>query len=632
MRDLRKIGKKAAAVLLVTTMSVSLCACGASNDDKKTNDDTNKQVAEEITATGEGYGTKDETVYVTTDGAGAVSNVEVVNWLKNLDGVKSLKDVTLLENIINVKGNEEYNVANGEVTFETNGKDIYYQGTFDASALPITMEITYKLDGKEITADELVGKSGKLEMSVKFNSVKKVTINVDGEDKEVYVPFIAVTGAMLDTGVFSNVTIDHGKVVSNGQYQVAVGIGLAGVEENFNTKDIDMDVNEYTITADVTNYTSQYMMTFVTNSMLDDIDVSEANTLDDIFMNVTKLSNAANELLAGTDELATSVSKIVEASSGLVPAVQELNAASGKLTDASLEIATKSSALSTGLTKINGGVNEINTNMEKLVTGVNDLKTGTNTLYNGLKLMQTKLTAVQTELTNARTTYNQSVTANKDLIDTVNAAVASGTYTLAQVAASKGMTETALLTSIEQYYQAVGAVAALDTVIAKFTAKDPTTNLTLTQSVSALVTGGNTVNQSMATLYTKANQLYTEGTKVLLESTTTAANGASALAAGCAEYNGKMNEFNTGVSKLNDKVPTLVDTLALLEAGTNKLDEGMNQFVNEGINKIASLIDDGEEEEVKTLKAVIMAGSQYTSISGTADKQSSEVKFVIKTN
>lgn len=631
MRDLRKTGKKAAAALVITSMIFSLCACGTSDNTAKKQENT-QETKEEIAATGEGFGEKSETVYVTTNGTGEVSKVEVVNWLKNVDSVRSLKDMTFLENIVNVKGHEEFSVNNGEITFDTNGADIYYEGTCEASQLPISMDITYKLDGKTIEESELNGKSGKLEMNVKFTSVKKVKITVDGEEKEVYVPFAAITGALLDTGVFTNVSIDNGKVISNGQYQVAVGIGFAGIDENFDTEEIDMNLNQYTITADVTNYTPQYMMTFVTNSMLDDIDVSEADSLDEIFMDVTKLSDAANQLLDGTDELAASVSKIVEAANELEPAVEKLNDASGQLTEASKTISTNASALSTGLSQINAGMTSLNSKVSELVTGLTKFKNGTNTLYNGLKLMQTKLTAVQTELTNTRKTYADKVAESKALIDSVNQTVASGTYTLAQIAASKGLTETQLLTSVENYYTAVGAVAALDQVIAKFTAKDPTTKMTLSESVTTLVSGGNDVNTNAQTIYSKVNQLYKEGTQVLSSTLTTATDGAASLSAGCAEYNSKMDEFNTGVNTLNGKVPTLVGVLGQLEEGTDTLNAGMKQFVEEGINKITSLIDDGEEDEVTTLKAVIMAGGQYTSLAGTADDQSSEINFIIKTN
>ena len=91
---------------------------------------------------------KQETVYVNTDAAGQVKDVVVSDWLKNSGINGTVKDVSDLTDIENVKGDEKFTQSGDSLTWNTGDKDIYYQGKTDKE-LPVSMNITYKLDGKE---------------------------------------------------------------------------------------------------------------------------------------------------------------------------------------------------------------------------------------------------------------------------------------------------------------------------------------------------------------------------------------------------------------------------------------------------------------------------------------------------
>lgn len=622
MRNRKLLGKKIVSIVMIASISASLCACGENNNTTNNNEINTDTGSEKITATGEGYGTKDETVYVMTNGTGKATSVKVVSWLKNFDDVRSLKDVTELENIINIKGNETFKTEGGEIVFDTNGNDIYYEGTIDASKLPVNMEITYKLDGKDIPQEDLVGKSGHITMKVEFSSVEKRTVKVNNTEYEVYVPFVALSAGMFSQDKFSNITIDNGKILSNGNYQVVCGFGVAGINENLDNKELkELLLNGYTIEADVENFEAPYMMTYVGNQLLNDIDVSEINDVSDIFDKVSLLTDSGNALLDGANSLSEGVAMIVEQVAPLKDSVNKLNEYTISFKENAYYISGKTNELADGIAKLNVGASTLNSKVNELVTGTKNFKTGTVTLYNGLKLMKSKLSTVQTDLVNARAYYNNIVTQNKATIDALNQAAASmGSLTLTK----------AQIDSIEGYYQAVGAVSALDTVIAKFNAKDPTTNMTISESVAVLVNGGKAVDDGAQTIYESAQKLYNEGTSVLLQGTAGANEGAKALAAGLTEYADKMGEYQTGVETLNGKVPQLVEGLNQLNEGVTKLNDGMKQFVEEGINKIASLAPDDLEDELDKVKAVITAAKEYTSIDGNS--KNSSVKFIIKTN
>ncbi|MBR6478830.1 MAG: hypothetical protein IKS85_10330, partial [Lachnospiraceae bacterium] len=74
---------------------------------------------------------KDETVYVLTNADGSVRKVIVSDWLKNVLGETAIQDVTGLENIENVKGDETYVTDQGKTIWNAQGKDVYYQGNTD---------------------------------------------------------------------------------------------------------------------------------------------------------------------------------------------------------------------------------------------------------------------------------------------------------------------------------------------------------------------------------------------------------------------------------------------------------------------------------------------------------------------
>ncbi len=95
---------------------------------------------------------KEQTVYVNADQNGNVEKVIVSNWLKNTDKESTLEDNSELNDITNVKGEESYTQrSNGKLVWAADGNDIYYQGE-TSKELPVSVKMTYFLDGREISA------------------------------------------------------------------------------------------------------------------------------------------------------------------------------------------------------------------------------------------------------------------------------------------------------------------------------------------------------------------------------------------------------------------------------------------------------------------------------------------------
>ena len=93
---------------------------------------------------------KEETVYVNAASDGTPQEITVSDWLKNSASAGDLSDVSDLKDIKNVKGDETFSQNGDKLTWDTDDKDIYYQGTTEKE-LPVSVKLTYYLDGKKIS-------------------------------------------------------------------------------------------------------------------------------------------------------------------------------------------------------------------------------------------------------------------------------------------------------------------------------------------------------------------------------------------------------------------------------------------------------------------------------------------------
>lgn len=310
---------------------------------------------------------KEETVYVNADATGTIDEVTVSNWLKNSGSVSgSLTDASTLKDIKNVKGDETFKASGDTLTWNTDGEDIYYQGTTDQN-LPVSVKLTYYLDGKEIKPADLKGKSGHLKIQVDYTNKEKKTVSVDGKQEEVYTPFVMMTGMILPNETFSNVTIDNGKVISDGSKNIVVGFGMPGMKESLNldeSKTEDLTIPEsLCVEADVTDFTMSSTFTVALTDLLDDIDFDNIINVDSLKSSLDELEDAALQLVSGAGTLADGVNSYTEGADTLNDAIQKYLGSDGEL---------------------NGSVTEYVNGVNKVVKGVQDYTDGTNALADGV--------------------------------------------------------------------------------------------------------------------------------------------------------------------------------------------------------------------------------------------------------
>ena len=71
-------------------------------------------------------------------------------------------------------------------------QDIYYQGTIKKE-LPVGISVSYQLDGKTISAAELAGKSGHVNIRFDYDNRQFETVDIDGSQEKIYVPCLLYT-------------------------------------------------------------------------------------------------------------------------------------------------------------------------------------------------------------------------------------------------------------------------------------------------------------------------------------------------------------------------------------------------------------------------------------------------------
>ena len=329
---------------------------------------------------------KDESVYLISDANGNVNKTIVVDHLKNKDKKDTLEDASNLSDIENVKGKEKFTQSGDKLTWQAGGKDIYYQGTATEEP-PVTQKVTYYLDGKEISPEDLAGKSGKVKIRFDYTNTTSYTETVNGEKQTVSVPFAAITGLVLGDG-FENIEVTNGKAEVSDSSSVVLGYALPGLKDSLGIKDKDLDgdvnIPEYMeMTADVENFSMPAAMTFVVNASdyvsTDGIDTSD---LDDMINDLkdasTQLQDGSKTLAEGTDTLADGLSTLQSKLGTFASGVGTLQSGLKTYTDGV-------STLSGGLNTLGNSTGALVSGADKLNSGAGQLASGSATLKDGLK-------------------------------------------------------------------------------------------------------------------------------------------------------------------------------------------------------------------------------------------------------
>ena len=674
--------QKGISLTLVASMVVcGFSGCGTTkttdNTDKTlgTAKETNNEANVEALLTGKLGDAKDtdkkETVYVEMNADGTVTKTTVSDVLK-VKGKDNISDVSDLTDITNISGDEAFTTDNGKLIWENKGKDISYQGTTTKSA-PIDIKVSYYLDDKEISPEDLAGKSGKVKIVYDYtNNSKEVAGN--------FVPFITLTGMILDDN-FSNVTVGNGKVVDYDDNKIVVGYAAPGFKDHLldtidKAKDYisDIDIPEsVTITADVKDFSMDMALTVAT-SELGDIDLKDTfdfsdieekmdelkDGTDELVNGATKLNNGANELKSGSSKINSGASDIAKYTSTLSDGTKELlgkysifnqsllealasaDDGAGKLNkgakDLSSGLATakaafedtkKSQGLNNGAKALNKGAKEANAGVKQLAQTLQGTPSSIQTQIDGIIA---KLNAATGGLISSEKVLNQ-------IVEGINGAVTKG-MDLNTVLTAKGLDVNTYYTLLQAYY----SVQTLESVKSTFEAQISAS----AADIQKLLAGMDSLEAGTTSLSSGVTKLYS-GIKQLNTGAATLAKGTADLKSGTGELKSKIGaaspQIKSGIGTVNSGASQISDGAKTLAAGTKTLDNGIVTLANgtkdlkdgtiklnkEGISKITEIFGEDTKDAVNKIEDVLNAGKKYNSFSGINSDMSGDVKFIFKT-
>ncbi len=370
-----------AGALVIGVAGTNVYAMGKNNSSAKSSDE--KKMEEELKDTvknlwnpvSDADTCKEETVYVMAGADGSTNKIIVSDWIRNAGQEKSLTDFTELKDVEAVKNGESYTVKGDNYVWDTDGGDVYYQGTSDKE-LPLTVTATYTLDGKELSAEEIAGKSGHVVIRYSFEVKEYVTAEIAGKKEKIAVPFTVITGMILDGQNFSNVEVSSGKLVNDGDKSVVVGLAFPGMNENLQM-DEEVSIPDYVeVEADAEDFSLGSTYCIAVNNLFSSLNLDEVGSLD--------------ELSDAMEDLADGMTKLLDGSSDLYDGLATLYDKSGELKDGVDQLAKGAGDLQSGAGTLRDGAKQLADGAGTLKNGVGSLKSGAAQLNAGLGTLTSK--------------------------------------------------------------------------------------------------------------------------------------------------------------------------------------------------------------------------------------------------
>lgn len=656
MRNVKKIRKSMAVVCATAMMATMLVGCGSkenSVENSKAKDaQKDMQTLESSLVNHSAEAGKTETVYVMMDADGNVNNTVVSEWLHNPDGSETMSDMTNLSDIEVVKGDATYTTDGENIEWNTAGGDIFYQGSTDEE-LPVSVSVSYELDGKPVSAEALEGAKGHLVMTFNYtnNTAKEVT-TAQGT-YTIYQPFAMISGVIFDCEKVSDVTVDGGSAVNDGERVIVYGTAFPGLYESLGVEEYLEDDNDISfpdkvvIEAEVEDFSAPITMTVATNSALNQLKLDELGTTDELDVYMSALTEGMDALVEGAaqlDEGANALSDGLMELQGNVPTlttgVAALLTGAKDLSDGSATLAAYNEGIKEGLTAIANGSSTLYTMLT-----AEETKQSMDTLIQGLIDFGTNLKALEEGIAAANAGLNQIMEGYSYADGTELAALLAGLEQMAQVMETNAqnafdaqqidldtyraqLTQAGyirtLITTYKGLYDNVGTVSTgLNTASAGLTALSTSYENTLKPGVDSII-------EKLSDIATAVGQINT-GISTLNTSLISYLDGVAALATGSKSLYGGMVSLNGSIPALATGVTQLVEGASTLATGTGSLNDGIIRYNEDGIEVISDLLTENLEVTADRIQEIAKYAQSYGAFGGALPDEDCQVVFIFKT-
>lgn len=453
--------------------------------------------------------------------------------------------------------------------------NLKYKG-YDDAQLPVTMKVSYTLDGKAISPADLAGESGHVKIHITYtNNIKR---------NNVYVPFAVMTAFIFDNDDFSNVSVDNGKVIDDGTRNTVVGYALPGLSESLSlnlseldsgAKDIDIP-ESVTIECDTTKYNVENAYSVVTDEMFQDIDMSDVNNASDLKDKMDEVKSAAKKLANGTSQLSNGADKVASGAGKLSAASKTIKNGAKDVASGTNLLKSKTPALTGGISKLAAGSKQVSDGNAALLAGlkemhgqVNVLASGASDVSKGANVVSKGIPQVISEITDKL----EKITANNDSINKGTDEVVDTIITsVNQQMKAAGLNNISI--TEENYAAQIGsAISKADSGISQYDA-----------AIKKLEADGQSDSDTYKEAVAAKAKLEVE--KANLQETKKQLDALTNYHSGVKSYTQGVSDVLHGIEKNGD--------ISKLEAGAKSVASGADN-VSGGVNKVKdALSDDGD--------------------------------------
>lgn len=586
---------------------------------------------------------RDETVYVIANTDGSVRQIIVSDWIRNGLAAAQVEERSELSQVEAVKGSATYTLGQDNArVWDAQGQDLYYQGSIE-KALPVDMTVTYQMDGQTVTPGQIAGKSGHVTIRFDYENRQYEMVEIDGTEEKIYVPFAMLTGLLLDSDRFTNVTVSNGKLFCDGSHTAVVGVAFPGLQEDLAMEKDRLDIPDYVeIEADVKDFSLATAVTVASSGLFDQLDdeTLEKLELGELTDGIGRMTDAMDQLMDGSSQLYDGLCTLLDSSQQLIDGVDRLCQGLNELTAHN--------------SQLNGGAKQV---FESLIAAANSqlqtsgLTVPELTVDNYSQVLESLLQQLDGASayaeSEARKKIEAAVAAQQEQVSAaVEQAVEQQVWQ--QVLSAAGLTKETYDAGIaagaisqkqqEQLQAALKAQMASETI--KGLISQTKAAKMESDEIRALI--GQKTEQTMAELV-EENLQSEEVQSQIRSAAEQASAGAQSIRSlkeqldsyqsfyqGLLAYTAGVAQARDGAAQLQSSLPALTDGVTRLRDGSMELSDGLRQFREEGIQKLADALGGDLGQLSSRLKAIREAAQNYRSFSGDAEDMPSQVRFIYR--
>lgn len=548
-----------------------------------------------------------------------------------------------------------------------------YEGK-EEDELPVEVSFSYDLDGKSVRAEEVAGKSGTVRITVSYTNRSQVKKKINGKKEQVYTPYLMATVMVLSSEHFSNVKIDHGKVMSQDDSYMVFGYGLPGLAESLKIEDKELKSqipDSFTITAEVKNFELDRTLTYASTEIFSEFDLEDDSLLDDVESSLNTLTDFSEKLVNGSNKIAASFRSFNQQFTQYATGEKGINQGITKVTKGG-------STLQKGICSYVSGVNTLADGMGNYVAATKQVTDGAQALYRGIQNLPASHTAFSGVLKNytavvdemakeeTATTLKNDASAMKAGITDINTDLTEleGTFdsyatTIATLREQADLCEDAdrkqILLTCAQELETLSerqkeSVTALKTTTSsdgklKLDADNLSTDITkmvdgiqalseksetlrnadskIATGISSLEENGKKLSEGSIAL-SKKNASVTKGVKQIKKAGKTMTEGGKSLTKG-------MNQLSKGSNRLHKATKKVSRAVGMLQEGTADLSSGMKKFDQSGIRKLEQMYREDFLGMKERLSALIDCAKNDRTFANNKKEENGSVRFVIET-